>query len=44
MKVTLNGITNLIHWPEQNATAQFIPPIITMVESELDFIINEISE
>jgi hypothetical protein len=44
MKVTLNGITNLIHWPEQNATAQFIPPIITMVSSELDFIINEISE
>jgi len=44
MKVTLNGITNLIHWPEQNATAQFVPPIITMVESELDFIINEISE
>jgi len=44
MKVTLNGITNLIHWPEQNATAEFVPPIITMVESELDFIINEISE
>jgi|TARA_B100000809_G_scaffold253148_1_gene288792 hypothetical protein len=44
MKVTLNGITNLIHWPEQNATAQFVPPIITMVESEFDFIINEISE
>ena len=44
MKVTLNGITNLIHWPEQNATAQFIPPIITMVESELDYIISEIRE
>ena len=44
MKVTLNGITNLIHWPEQNATAQFVPPIITMVESELDYIIDEIRE
>ncbi len=44
VKVTLNGQTNLIHWPEQNVTAQFVPPIITMVESELDFIINEISE
>jgi len=44
VKVTLNGLTNQIHWPEQNATAQFIPPIITMVESELDYIISEISE
>ncbi len=44
VKITLNEKTVQIHWPEQNATAQFIPPIITMVESELDFIINEISE
>ncbi len=44
VKVTLNGITNLIHWPEQNATAQFIPPIITMVEYELDHIISKITE
>ncbi len=44
VKVTLNGRTNQIHWPEQNATAQFIPPIITMVESELDYIISEIGE
>ncbi len=44
VKVTLNGRTNQIHWPEQNATAQFIPPIITMVELELDHIISEISE
>ncbi len=44
VKVTLNGRTNQIYWPEQNATAQFIPPIITMVESELDKIISEISE
>lgn len=44
VKVTLNGRINQIHWPEQNATSQFIPPIITMVESELDQIISEISE
>lgn len=44
VKVTLNGRVNQIHWPEQNATAQFIPPIITMVESELDQIISKISE
>ncbi|MCH7966015.1 MAG: hypothetical protein IIB02_01135 [Thaumarchaeota archaeon] len=44
VKVTLNGYVNKIYWPEQNATAQLIPPIITMVESELDKIISEISE
>ncbi len=44
VKVTLNGRTNQIHWPEQNATAQFIPPIITMVEYELDRIMAEISK
>ena len=44
VKVILNGKVNQIHWPEQNATTQFIPPIITMVESELDQIITEIGE
>lgn len=44
VKITLNGRTNQVHWPEQNATADFIPPIITMVESELDQIISKISE
>ena len=44
VKITLNGRTNQIHWPEQNATSDFIPPIITMVEFELDQIISEISE
>ncbi len=44
VKVTLNGRVNQIHWPEQNATMGFIPPIITMVESELDHIISEIGE
>ena len=44
IKVTLNGKTRQIHWPEQNATEKFIPPIITLVESELDQIINQLIE
>jgi hypothetical protein len=44
VKITLNGRDQEIHWPEQNATDGFIPPIITMVETELDQIIKEISE
>jgi len=44
VKITLNGRTNQIHWPEQNATSAFIPPIITMVELELDKIISKIRE
>ena len=44
VKITLNGRENQIHWPEQSATDGFIPPIITMVESELDQIISQISE
>ena len=44
VKITLNGQIKQIHWPQQNATDKFIPPIITMVESQLDQIIDEISE
>ena len=44
VKITLNGHAQVIHWPEQNVTSGFIPPIITMVEAELDDIISEISE
>lgn len=44
VKIILNGRENQIHWPEQNATSGFIPPIITMVETELDEIIADISE
>ncbi len=44
VKVTLNGHVNQVHWPEQTVTAGFIPPIITMVELELDQIIAKISE
>ncbi|MBS4043285.1 MAG: hypothetical protein KGZ59_05665 [Chitinophagaceae bacterium] len=44
IKVILNGRINQINWPEQNATDQFIPPIISMVESQLDNVIEQISE
>lgn len=44
VKITLNGQTNQIHWPEQGATEKFIPPIITMVEAQLDQIIKQIRE
>jgi len=42
IKITLNGKTTQIFWPEQEATEQLIPPIITYVETELDSIINKI--
>ena len=44
VKVTLNGSVNQVHWPESSATPDFIPPIITMVESELDKVMSEFSE
>ena len=44
VKIILNGQIKQIHWPEQNATEKFIPPIITMVEFQLDEVINQISE
>ena len=44
LKITLNGVTTQINWPEQNATDKFVPPIITMVELELNQIIDDISE
>ena len=44
VKITLNGHVNQIHWPQQNVTNDFIPPIIIMVESELDSIMSEFSE
>ena len=44
LKVTLNGQMRQINWVEQNATDKFIPPIITMVEIELDQIIDQLIE
>ena len=44
LKITLNGEVKQIHWPEQNATSKFVPPIITMVEAELDLVISQLIE
>ncbi len=44
IKVTLNGQIRQIHWAEQNFTEHFVPPIITMIELELDQIINQLIE
>jgi len=43
MKITLNDAKTQIFWPEQDATEKFIPPIVTMLESELEEIIISIS-
>ena len=44
IKIMLNDARTQIFWPEQDATEKFIPPIITMLESELDGIISQIIE
>jgi hypothetical protein len=44
LKVTLNGNTKQIQWPEQNATSTFIPPIIIMVGSELQNVTKNITQ
>ena len=43
MKITLNDAKTQIFWPEQDVTEKFIPPIVTMLESELEEIIISIS-
>jgi len=40
LKVTLNGKTKQIQWPEQNATSAFIPPLISNMELELEKLIT----
>jgi len=44
IKITLNSNETQIFWPNQDATEKLIPPIITMIESELEQIINQIIE
>jgi len=44
VKITLNDAKTQIFWPEQDATEKFIPPIVTMLESELEDIVNQIIE
>ncbi|HXV66321.1 MAG TPA: hypothetical protein VD731_03695 [Nitrosopumilaceae archaeon] len=44
IKVTLNGQIRQIQWVEQNATDKFVPPIISIIELELDQIIDQLIE
>ena len=44
IKITLNDQKSQIFWPNQDATDRLIPPIITMLESELDEVIKQIIE
>jgi len=44
IKITLNSNETQIFWPNQDATEKLIPPIITMIESELEQIISQIIE
>ena len=44
VKISYNEKINQLFWPEQEATEQLIPPIITEVEIELESILNSIRE
>ena len=44
VKITYNGEVSQLYWPEQNATEKFIPPMITMIEEELENIMDELRE
>ena len=44
VKITYNEQVNQLFWPEQIATDQLIPPIITEVEIGLEDILNSIRE
>ena len=44
LKITLNDDTNQLYWPEPDATEKMIPPIITMVQEELESIVEIIRE
>ena len=44
IKITYNGQVSQLYWPEQDATEKFIPPMITMVQEELEGIMNKLRE
>ena len=44
VKITYNGEVSQLYWPEQNATEKFIPPMITMIEEELESIMDKLRE
>lgn len=43
IQATLNGKTVNIQWPDQNDSQEFVPPIITQVQSGLDNIIGNVT-
>ncbi len=44
VKITYNGEVSQLYWPEQDATDKFIPPMMTMVQEQLESIMNKIRE
>ena len=44
VKITYNGEVSQLYWPEQDATEEFIPPMMTMIEEELESIMDELRE
>ncbi|MGB9003963.1 MAG: hypothetical protein WCC52_09180 [Nitrosotalea sp.] len=44
IQVTLDGKTVNLQWADQNASQEFVPPIINQVQSSLDGIIGEITQ
>ena len=44
VKITYNGEVSQLYWPEQDATEEFIPPMMVMVQEELESIIDELRE
>ncbi|MDH2908201.1 MAG: hypothetical protein PXX83_08920 [Candidatus Nitrosotalea sp.] len=44
LQVTLDGKSINIQWPDQNSTREFIPPLITEVQGNLDSVIAEITK
>ena len=44
VKITYNGEVSQLYWPEQDATDQFIPPMMIKVQQELEIIMNDLRE
>lgn len=44
IQATLDGKTVNIQWADQNNSQEFVPPIVTQVQSSLDSIIGEITK
>ena len=42
LQITLDGKSVNISWPDQNSTNEFIPPLISQVQTSLDGVIAEI--